>query len=172
MNYLNGKSVYLCGAMQGYEDHGAGWRDKLTPFLKEKGIEVVDPTKTSSNGVSEVGDDKKRFRELVLKENWTQLKEEFWPIVRKDLRAVDKADFLICYYDPTIPTVGTIHELVVASAQKKPIFLKYDVERLNNFNPWISCLIKQKYFHNSWDSLKEHLRLVDRGEFDTSYWTL
>lgn len=172
MGYLNGKSVYLCGAMHGYTDSGVTWRGMLTPFLKSYGIEVIDPSLTSANGVSEVSDDKKKFKELVLKEDWVQLKETFWPIVRKDLRAVDKADFIICYYDPNIPTVGTIHELVVASSQKKPIFLKYDVEHLEKFNPWISCLIKTQYFHNSWVSIRKHLDCVDQGKFDTSYWTL
>jgi hypothetical protein len=64
MNYLNGKMVYLCGAMFGYDDSGIGWRDMLTPNLREMGIEVVDPTKTTANGVGEVEDDKKKFRDL------------------------------------------------------------------------------------------------------------
>jgi nucleoside 2-deoxyribosyltransferase len=172
MNYLRDKQVYLCGAMFGYDDSGVAWRDMLTPHLKDMGIDVVDPTKTTANGVGEVEDDKKRFRDLILKEDWVQLKEEFWPIVRKDLRAVDKADFLICYYNPIIPTIGTIHELVVASQQKKPILLKYDREHLHKFNPWVSCLIKHQYFHNNWESLLEHLRTINDGVFDTSYWTL
>jgi len=172
VNYLKGKSVYLCGAMQGYNDNGAAWRDMLTPKLQEFGIEVVDPTKTTANGVGEVDDDKKKFRELVQGEYWEDLKEEFWPIVRKDLRAVDKADFLICYYDPNIPTIGTIHELVNANWQKKPILLKYDIEHLNKFNPWMCCLIKTPYLHNSWESVLTHLASIDAGNFDTSYWTL
>jgi hypothetical protein len=172
MNYLKGKSVYLCGAMCSLEDSGGAWRNIITPHLTELGIEVVDPTKTTANGVGEVADDKKRFRSLIESENWGQLKEEFWPVVRKDLRAVDKADFIICYYNPTVPTIGTIHELVLASSQKKPIFLKYDVETLGSFNPWMSCLIKTKYFHNNWTDLKIHLSCVDQGNFDTSYWTL
>ena len=172
MNYLNGKSVYLCGAMFGYDDSGVAWRDMLTPSLRDLGVDVVDPTKTTANGVGEVEDDKKKFRDLVMGEYWSDLKDEFWPIVRKDLRAVDKADFLICYYNPVIPTVGTIHELVIANWQKKPIFLKYDREHLHKFNPWMCCLIKNQYFHNSWDSLLDHLKSIDEGNFDTSYWTL
>lgn len=172
MNYLKGKSVYLCGAMHYLNDSGIDWRDFLAPKLESFGISIVDPTKTTANGVGEVGDDKKLFRELILKEDWENLKEAFWPIVRKDLRAVDKADFIICYYDPRIPTIGTIHELVVASMQKKPIFLKYDTEGLQKFNPWLSVFIKTQYFHNSWDSMLTHLDVIDKGNFDTSYWTL
>jgi nucleoside 2-deoxyribosyltransferase len=172
MNYLKGKQVYLCGAMHSYDDSGIAWRETLTPRLQHYGVDVVDPTKTTADGVGEVGDDKKKFKELILKEDWVSLKENFWPIVRKDLRAVDKADFIICYYNPTIPTVGTIHELVVASQQKKPILLKYDREYLPNFNPWVSCLVKQQYFHNNWDSLMDHLAKINDGVFDTSYWTL
>jgi hypothetical protein len=158
INYLNGKSVYLCGAMQGYDDSGAAWRDMITPHLVKMGITVADPTKLTANGVGEVGDDKKRFRELVMGEYWSDLKNE--------------ADFLICYYNPLIPTIGTIHELVNATNQKKPILLKYDKEHLSHFNPWMCCLIKNQYFHNSWESLLSHLESINDGNFDTSYWTL
>jgi len=172
MNYLNGKSVYLCGPIHYQQDSGMPWRESITKKLEEYSIKVLDPTKTSANGMSEVGEDKKLLKELILKENWTELKDAFWPIVRKDLRAVDQADFLICYYDPCMPTIGTIHELVVANFEKKPIFLKYDKSQLGSFNPWLSVLIKTKYFHSSWESLFEHLEQINQGKFDISYWTL
>jgi hypothetical protein len=171
MNYLKDTSVYLCGAMYGQNDCGIGWRETITPRLQQFGIKISDPTKTTANGVGEVGDDKKHFRSLIVQEKWDDLKEAFWPIVHKDLRAVDKADFVICNYNPKQPTVGTFHELLNANWQKKPIFLKYDKELLSDFNPWMCVFIKSGYFHNNWDSLFEHLSRIDQGDLDTSYWS-
>jgi hypothetical protein len=62
------------------------------------GIEALDPCKVMVNGdisISEVGKNKQIFRDLIKTENWQKVKEDFWPIVRKDLRMVDHSDFVI-----------------------------------------------------------------------------
>jgi nucleoside 2-deoxyribosyltransferase len=173
MNYLQNKNVYLCGAMYAFANCGADWRDQITPKLLSYGIHVEDPVKKTAFEVSEVDEDKKRFRELIMKEDFVGLKEAFWPVVRKDLRCVDKADFIIfCYDNPSAPTVGTIHELVAAQSQKKPILMKYDNTKLEAFNPWIATFIKPNHFFPEWSLLFEHLDKVNAGQFDTSLWTL
>lgn len=173
MGYLEGKSVYLCGPMAAEADDGKGWRELLTPHLEKMGIEVIDPTKSTANGVGEVGDDKKRFREIIKQENFSQLKKEFWPIIRKDLRAVDKADFLIVNYDATSTTVGTYDECTRASIQKKPILMKYDRNQLDVFNPWVVTWVKDGEFFPSWDKLLMYLSVyIDKGKYNSSHWTL
>ena len=115
MKYLSGKTCYLCGPLFGENDDGVGWRQSITPILTEKyGIIVDDPTKKTANGVGEVGEDKNNFKKLIKDKKFLECKEKFWPIVRKDLRAVDKADFIIFNYVAGVPTVGTWNELVVA----------------------------------------------------------
>ena len=41
MNRLKNSLCYLCGAMDRVEDGGAGWRENITPKLKEMGVERV-----------------------------------------------------------------------------------------------------------------------------------
>ena len=175
MNYLKGKKVYLTGPMHKAKDDGVGWRDKITPRLTKMKIEVLDPCKKVVNGnidLSEVGKNKEKFKDLVKSENWNGVKREFWPIVRADLRMVDHCDFLIFNYDPLIPMVGTIHELVVATFEKKVILLKYDVDQLADFNPWVATFTKEHHLFDEWDRMFSYLEQVNDGVFDTSLWVI
>jgi hypothetical protein len=170
--FLENKTCYLCGGMHQATDNGTNWRNYVETILqKDFKVNSLNPAKiVSSQNVSEIGDDKKRFKQIILEENWELLKKEFWPIVHKDLRCVDKSDFLICYYDSTSHLVGTIHELVIASLQKKPILLKYNPEHLSSFNPWISIFIKKDNFFNNWKSLFDYLHKVNNGQYNSSHW--
>jgi len=115
---------------------------------------------------------KKKFRKLIIAEQWDQVKKDFWPIVRTDLRLVDHCDFIILNHDPTVPTVGTIHELVVATFEKKVILLKYEKDQLDKFNPWMATFIKSHHFFSQWEEMFTYLHKVDSGQLDTSYWVV
>jgi hypothetical protein len=82
----------------------------------------------------------------------------------------DQSDFLIVYYSPSVHMFGTIHEMVVASNQKKPILVKYDKEQLDNINPWIFCLIKDNWAFDSWNDMFSYLNKINSGELDSSHW--
>lgn len=169
MKYLNGKTVYLCGNIKGASDDGVTWRDDISNNLKKLGINVIDPCKKNST-MAEIGSAKQYFTDVAKREDWKTLKEEFWPIVRWDLKGIDRSDFIIFNYDPTVPTVGSIHELVVATYEKKPILLKYDTSQLDHFNPWMATFIKESHFFSTWEKMADYLEEVDNGKFDSSYW--
>tara|TARA_R110000824_G_scaffold12226_7_gene53574 strand:- start:8232 stop:8762 length:531 start_codon:yes stop_codon:yes gene_type:complete len=176
MNYLKGKKAYLSGSILNANDDGVSWRTEITPSLTSMGMEVLDPCQKhialGDDRLNEIGESKKKFRKLILEENFDQVKKEFWPIVRTDLRLVDHCDFVILYQDPSLPTVGTIHELVVATFEKKVILMKYDKEHLETMNPWMATFIKNHHFFATWESMFEYLYDVDAGKLDTSYWVL
>lgn len=173
VNYLKGKQVYLAGSMHVMDDDGTGWRDWITPILKERfGLVVEDPAKKSANGVCEVKDDKARWKKMIADGEFAKVKDEFWPIVRKDLRCVDKSDLLICVYNPTVHLFGSIHEMVVASQQRKPIFVYCDPEHQKEINPWLFTLIKADWLFLNWDDLFDRLGKIDAGEINPDYWSL
>jgi hypothetical protein len=172
MNYLNGKACYLAGAMQACSDNGIGWRSEVVPKLESFGLTVYDPTNKVLHSASEIGENKQHFRELILQEKWDELKSAFEPVMRYDLRCVDKSDFLVIAYTPQHPTVGTIHELVTANLQRKPILLKYDKTDLDKFNPWIPVLVKTEHLFSSWESMFKYLDSVNLGNIDMHMWTL
>lgn len=172
MNYLNGKVCYLTGPITDAKDDGVGWREKITGPLQQFGIVVDDPTKTTVGGAGEVGKDKELFKELLAEGKVGEVKERFWPIVRKDLRSVDRSDFLIFYCDTNAKMVGTVHELVIANLQRKPILMYIDKENLKNINPWLLVFVKNGCLFHSWQDMMLYLKEVDNGKYDTSYWTL
>ena len=172
-NYLDKKTVYLCGPIKAASDDGIGWRDTVTPRLESMGINVLDPCKKSNNGkVGEIGEDKARFRQLIINEQWKTLKEDFWPVVRHDLYCVDHCDFMIVKYDTSVQTIGTVHEMVVAQFEKKVVLLKYDRAQLADFNPWLATFIKAHHFFAEWDDMFKYLEDVNKGVFDTSLWVI
>lgn len=171
MNYLKGKTVYLAGSIHhNDEDSGVGWREEVTPKLKDFGVNVLDPCKTTINGFGEVGADKQMLKNLIMKKDFTKVKEVFFPILKADLRCVDVSHFIILNYRPKIRHIGTIHELVMANIEKKPILLYYPENELEDFNPWIACLIKSNHIFNNWNNMFTYLKEVDNGNFDTSLW--
>ena len=172
MRYLKNKIVYLAGPIHAVADDGIGWRDEITPKLQNFGLIVDDPCKKTANGIGEVKEDKKIIIELIKSGNFVEAKKRFYPIVRKDLRSVDKADFLIVVYDPTIHIVGTLHEMIIAHTQRKPILLWFDKNKIEKFNPWCLTLIKENMIFTEWEDVLAYLRKIDSGEFDSSYWTL
>lgn len=172
MNYLKDKTVYLTGPITAVKDDGIGWRKDITGSLQGFGIIVDDPTQTVVGGAGEIGQDKARFKQLLAEGKIAEAKEAFFPVVRKDLRSVDKADFLVLYYDPKIQMVGTIHELVIAHLQRKPILMFVEKANIGDMNPWILTFIKNGCIFTSWQDMMIYLKDVDDGKFNTSYWTL
>ena len=47
--------------------------------------------------------------------------EAFWPALHIDLRMVDTSDFVIAYVPTNVYSVGTVHEIVLARTQRKPV---------------------------------------------------
>jgi len=174
MEYLKGKTCYLCGPIAAASStEMSNWREGIKPFLADLGVNVLDPLKKDKEGLAETPEERQRFKDLIMQEKWEEHKKLFWPVARWDLRSVDKSDFIIVNYNPEIPTVGTWHEVVMAShIQKKPVLLKYDRSQLDKFNFWVPVLVKSQHLFPTWDKLKEELNKVDQGQFDTSYWTL
>lgn len=169
MGYLQGKTVYLCGNIKSTanEDYGVGWRDEITPRLEKHGIIVINPCK-EGNGDSEF--DQKYFCQLIRERQFVRVKEEFYRVIRKDLRAVDKADFLIYYHQPSLPTVGSLHEAINAVNQKKPLLIMVNELEIDNMNPWLLTLIKPQWLFTKWNDLYAYLCKINGGHLDSSHW--
>ncbi len=172
MGYLQGKTCYLTGPITAVEDDGVGWRKSITTSLEQFGIIVDDPTKNTVNGLGEVGTDKQKFKDMLAQGKIEEVKKEFYPIIRKDLRSVDKSDFLILHYDPAVPMMGTVHELVMAHLQRKPILMHIEKDKVKDINPWILVFIKNGCLFTQWQDMIVYLHGIDSGTFNTSHWTL
>jgi hypothetical protein len=128
--------VYLAGPMDFVAsremERRHGWRGRLKAFLEALDVTVFDPwDKPAIRGLFEYGkEDDKTIRQ---REKWTfaqtaegsstraELAEYFWDTMHIDLRMVDISDFVIAYCPTNIYSVGTVHEIVVARSQHKPV---------------------------------------------------
>lgn len=135
-NYLDGARVYLAGPMDFVASREAerrhGWRARVSQFLQQLGVTVFDPwEKPAIRGLFEYGkEDSKTIRN---RDRWTfapteagsatraELAEYFWETMHIDLRMVDISDFVIAFCPTNVYSVGTVHEIVVARSQHKPV---------------------------------------------------
>lgn len=133
---LEGSRVYLSGPMdfvasRKYEkEHG--WRTRISRFLESKGVTVFDPwEKPEVIGMPEYG--KEDINTAEVRNDWdygssiessnkrASCADSFWPTMHIDLRMVDISDFIIAFCPTNIYSVGTVHEIVVARQQHKPV---------------------------------------------------
>jgi hypothetical protein len=169
LHYLAEKTTYLAGNIHTTKqsDYGVKWREDLIPRLTQMNIKVINPC---TEGVGDSAKDQIYFKELIAKRDFITLKKDFYKVIRKDLKAVDKSDFLIFYHNPTLPTIGSIHEVINASNQKKPVLIMCDEKDLDHLNPWLLTIIKPQWLFTTWDNMFTYLYKIDNGELDTSHW--
>lgn len=78
------------------------------------------------------------------------------------------------YAESRVPTYGTIHEIVVAHLQRKPIFLVWEGDGLQGCSAWLMRLVGYRNIFLHVDELIRHLDAISHGEqaFDANEWLL
>ena len=107
-----------------------GWRAILAPILRALGVTVLDPWNKprirglgGDYGQEGVLPSRARYEE----DFWTnpatraRFEKDFWETVHIDCRMTDVSDFLISFVPTNIYSVGTVHEIVLARSQLKPV---------------------------------------------------
>jgi len=134
---LRGARVYLSGPMDFVASRAAekqsGWRNRVSQFLQEMGVTVFDPWfKPDVRGLHEYGREDAKTGERI-RRRWTYARgkqgaqarawcaRQFWETLHIDLRMVDTSDFSISYCPTNIYSVGTPHEIIMATLQHKPV---------------------------------------------------
>ena len=135
-HFLRGARAYLSGPMDFVADRAtekaSGWRVRLRQYLENLGVTVFDPwDKPRARGLHEYG--LEDVTTLHRRDTWSfeasdngstrraELAEFFWETQHIDLRMVDISDFVIAYCPTNIYSVGTVHEIVTARNQHKPV---------------------------------------------------
>jgi hypothetical protein len=134
---LQGARVYLSGPMDFVASRLAekhfGWRNRISQFLQEYGVTVFDPWyKPDVRGLHEYGREDVKSSDSI-RNRWTfaggrrgareraWCADQFWETLHIDLRMVDTSDFTISYCPTNIYSVGTPHEIILATLQHKPV---------------------------------------------------
>lgn len=153
--------------MERAADNGVSWRKELTPWLKSKGVVVLDPCNKPKTTLGNVADESEeaweKLRESKGLGDFLELSKSMRAIRNVDLRLTDKSDFFIVYWDKRLHPVGTVNEIAIAVQQKKPVLMMCE-EGIRDLQNWFFGAIPKELFFNSWNDLKEYLRHVDEDE--------
>ena len=135
-NLLQHTRCYLSGPMDfvgsRLVEKYLGWRAILTPILKSLSITGLDPwSKPKVLGHAENYGREGLLPSKLGYENdfWTnhetraRFEQEFWETVHIDLRMTDISDFVVAFVPTNIYSVGTVHEVITARNQWKPVLL-------------------------------------------------
>src|SRR5258705_3832353 len=134
---LQGARVYLSGPMDFVASRAVekqfGWRNRVSEFLQAMGTTVFDPWfKPEVRGLHEYGREDVKSGDKI-RTRWTYeggkkgaqerswCARQFWETLHIDLRMVDTSDFTISYCPTNIYSVGTPHEIIMATLQHKPV---------------------------------------------------
>mgnify|MGYP000023023203 CR=1 FL=1 len=165
---LKNTLCYLCGAMDRVPDGGAGWRNMITPVLKDMNVGVLDPCNKPTDFACE--DD--QFRDMITilksKGKFNDVREFMRDIAAIDLRMVDIAHFVIMYMDIDIHMCGSYHEASVAIQQKKPLLVvcKQGKENVPN---WLFGVMPHQHMFSTWQELICYLGDVHTGKEHNHY---
>jgi hypothetical protein len=163
LNRLNGQRAYLAGAIDRVLDRGVGWRDSISPFLKNLEIHINNPLKKLGDlGIEDSVTHlkKKTLKETQDYENLSFLMKE---VRRVDLRLVDVSDFLIVNLDLDTHPCGTYEEIFWANRQKKPIIVH--VEQNKRSAPdWLFGTMPHQMIFSTWLEVKDYLNYINNSE--------
>lgn len=133
--------TYLIGAMEQVDDHGVGWRGRLTKKLEGLPLEVVDPCEREKDKTGyEVAESKRLAYGWKRSGQLEKVTEMFKKIILVDLKAVRTSDFLILKLTPEDKLGGTISELTVAYELKVPVYCYFE-GAISEMNSWVLSLI-------------------------------
>jgi len=169
---LHKTKTYLIGHMQ-YGD-GSNWRAETTQKLEEFGVSVMDPYhQPFLHKVEETPETHDILRQKMKDGDFEEVAAHMKQVRNLDLSMVDRADFLICYINPEIPTFGTVEELSIACQIKRPVFVA--VEGGKAKTPfWVMGMLPHNYIYDSVDEIIQKLGQIHREEIpiDSCRWRL
>ncbi len=158
--------VYLCGPIDYAKDRGVKWREDITPKLIEIGFKESNilnpcnkPVGSYGRNLSEEQRISKEFRD---KKDWGGLESLMKQIIKVDLRMVDKSDILIVNLSDCDRIVGSVHEIIAARYQHKPVYL-IDNKGIENVSGWLIGLVGHSRIFSSVEDALAAIRRVKEG---------
>ena len=163
--------LYLAGPIDFLDDAGKGFRSELKTKLMKIGIKknmILDPTDkpVTYEGYKDFDTEKEHYYALRRHGQWDELEKLAQMTMHVDLRLVDKSDLIIAVLKPEVPMFGTIHEIVQARKQKKPVIL-IDPRGREGTSIWALGLVGYKTIFKSIDEAVDYLNDILHGTIDT-----
>lgn len=168
MNRLKNQRVYLAGAIDRAKDRGKGWREEISPFLKELGVIVFNPIIKPSEIGLEDQDTHNLKAKMKKQQRYEELSNMMKVIRSVDLRLVDISDFMIVNLDLDVHPCGTLEEIFWANRQKKPIIV-HMVQGKQNAPDWLFGVIPHQMIFSDWMDIYAYLEHINSAENINTY---
>jgi nucleoside 2-deoxyribosyltransferase len=172
-NILKNSKVYLAGNME-HTSGAEGWREFVKNRLRPSKINILSPLDTKFLGYPlESREDIVNMKQERARGNFKMVSNYMKNVIRKDLRLIDLSDFVIVNMEVLKPTFGTMHELVIAGQQKKPIFVSIS-EGKKECPLWILGLVDPEFIFDNIESVVDVILKIDDGsiKMDFERWRL
>lgn len=173
MGILYKLRAYLAGNIE-YTSGHTDWRQYMTYELEYnlQSIVLSPLNQVFLNQVHESDEDRELLKKWREDGEYDKVSSYMKSVVQKDLRMIDICDFVIIRLEVDKPTFGTIHELIEANNQKKPLFIIVDDKK--KIPLWLFGIIKHKYFYTSEDEVLKMLYDIDCGhvKIDSDRWKI
>lgn len=171
-----GFQVYLAGPVDFVKDRGTGFRASITKKLMKIGLErkmILNPCEKPVHYEAYKDFDSEADHYQMLKKHrmWDELETQMKMTIHVDLRMVDLSDVIIAVINPDVHMFGTIHEIVQARQQKKPV-LVIDPRGKEGTSVWALGLCGYKHIFKTEDECMDYLGDVLSGklEVDMTEW--
>jgi nucleoside 2-deoxyribosyltransferase len=167
---LTNHRCYLAGPIDNANDDGVGWRQLATPYLLERGIQILDPTDkpVSQCRFNEIGDEKDMIKKMIKLERWDELRDIAKEIVLIDLRMVEVADFLIAYIDPDMHICGTYDEIFEALRHRKPTLVVHKGGK-SRMSMWLRGKLNHNFVFESFEDVFNYIDALHDGTVEPDY---
>jgi nucleoside 2-deoxyribosyltransferase len=170
-NLIFGRArVYLAGNVE-FTKNAFDWRENLALELKGFGISVLNPTKPCfCDQLKEDVETTATLDKMRDSGNFKPLQKFMKEVVRRDLRLIDISDFVIFRIEPSKPTFGTVHELIVALDQRKPCLII--IEDKKKLPRWLFGIVDLDLVFESSQLLVGYLKKIHSGKIkiNEKYW--
>lgn len=171
-NLLKKSKVYLIGSMQ----YGCGrnWRETVKSELSPLDITCFDPYDNPFIiDIEETEIEHEKIQRALDEEKFDEVSSFMKTVRSHDLALTDRADFIICYLDPGVFTVGTFEELFNSVRMKKPIFLIINGGK-KKAPYWLFGALPHRYFYENVEDVIKIIKKIDSGEIeiDSDRWRL
>lgn len=176
--------TYLSGPIDFDPDGGKDWRDSWTNKLIDIGFksnQILNPCKKPiRSAFNDLLDNEAAITKAKRqKKDWDGLAEVMSQIAHIDLRMCDKSDIVLCNFPKRrdcnyqINTYGTMHEIVVARQQRKPVYVVWEGGK-EECSGWLMWLVGHKNVFATVEELMLHLKSISQGltAYNAKEWLL
>ncbi len=139
--------------MERAPDRGRAWRERLLPLVAELGHVAFNPNVEEERVVPR--EERERFAEWKAAGD-PRFVERMRRVIEHDLAALERADYVVCYWDEHARgSGGTPSEVTLAHRLGKPVYLVLGVPR-SEISSWVLGCATRAF--ESFDDLGRFLR--------------